>query len=100
MDKAELEQQSQLIEDMDKAQQAELVKQLTQEWLEDYQEAIIETLKTCPENVVMALRNQLVASEAFKTYLNRLIFNGKVAEEDLKKLLKPPEPDKNWFDNY
>ena len=100
MDKAELEQQSRLIEDMDKAQQAELVKQITQEWLEDYQGAIIETLKTCPESVVMALRNQLVASEAFKTFLDRLIYNGKIAEKDLKELLKPKEPDKNWFDNY
>ena len=100
MDKAELEQQSRLIEDMDKAQQAELVKQLTQAWLEDYQEAIIETLKTCPENAVMALRNQLVASEAFKTFLDRFIYNGKIAEKDLKELLKPSEPDKDWFDGY
>nr|DAX03866.1 MAG TPA: hypothetical protein [Caudoviricetes sp.] len=48
----------------------------------------------------MALRNQLVASEAFKTFLDRLIYNGKIAEKDLKELLKPKEPDKNWFDNY
>jgi hypothetical protein len=48
----------------------------------------------------MALRNQLVASEAFKTFLDRLIYNGEIAEKDLKELLKPKEPDKNWFDNY
>ena len=86
MDKQELEYKQALVQAMDKANQAELVKQMTQAWLADYQELIIGSLKSCPVKEVMDLRNKLVASEDFKDWLQAQITNGDMAAQELEDM--------------
>ena len=85
MDKQDLEMKKELMEEMERGEQAELVSQLLTDWLEDYQEMTIAYLKSCPANQVMDLRNKLVASEAFKAYLDALIARGQMAKAEFDK---------------
>ena len=64
------------------------VQTLLKDWLAAYQELIINRLKACPVTEMEPQRNLLVASEAFNDFLNAIITNGVIAEQELKTLLE------------
>ncbi len=75
-----------LVQDMDKGHLASLLQGFLKEWLEQYQEVIIENLKRCPEEQMGRFRSLLLASEAFETKIRTDIMNGLSAEEELLQL--------------
>ena len=97
----DMEYKKVLLQAMDKAEQARIVRALAGEWLDSYQEGIIGRLKTCPASAVMALRNQLVALEVFKSWLDTKIENGELAKADLEELEEQSEHTvvDNWYDH-
>lgn len=54
-----------------------------EDWLQAYQEWIINNLKTCQEGRLAEYRNLLLASEAFKAFLESRIATGTLANKEL-----------------
>ena len=77
-----------LVQQMDKGHLASLIQGYLTEWLDQYQEVIIDNLKRCPEQEMGRHRSLLVASEVFKAKLQSDVLNGLTAEEDLLQLNK------------
>lgn len=75
-----------LKQEMDKGQLARLLDSYLKEWLEQFQEVIIDNLKRCPDKEMGRFRSLLVASEAFKAKIHSDILNGISAEQELLEL--------------
>ena len=100
--KTELESQQRLMQAMELSDKAEITLEVADKWLEDYQGWITNSLKTCQDNQVMGLRNLLVVSEAFKTWLKVKIDAGAMAASDLQELreaAKEPKVTDDWYKN-